>query len=100
MQDKKSTFLKKFEKYADNALTEAQKIRIGKTKYLQHHKSEIKKAYNYGYSVGMIAEFATIDLLMGSDLPKQYTFTDKEGNEVTRETKITGTEIKNICEEE
>ena len=99
-QSKRSDFFLKFEKYADAILTDVQKVYIAKRKYLKNNKKGILKAYETGYSFGMIAEFATIDLLMQSDLPKAYTFTDKDGNTVSRETKITGTEIKNICEKD
>jgi len=93
-------FIKKLEKYAETVLNEAQRVRIAKIKYLNAYGSEIKKAYESGYSIKVIADFATIDLLMQSDLPKMYSIVDKEGKTVSRETRFTGSEIKKICEKD
>ncbi len=91
-------FLKKLDLYAKDKLSEAHMINIIKMKYLTMNKEEIIKAYKYGYGYGIIAQFATKDLLERSNLPHSYSFVSKEGKTINKETKFSSIEIKNICE--
>ncbi len=93
-------FFKKLEKYAEEKLSDAHKINIAKRTYLNHYKKDIMHAVNCGYGYGIIAEFATKDLLETSSLPKHYSFVSKEGETIHRDTKFSVAEIRKLCEDD
>ncbi|PKG95072.1 hypothetical protein [Paraglaciecola sp. MB-3u-78] len=101
MIKKKSTtasgLLNTLEKHSETALNDAQRVRIAKKKYLMANKEEILQAVAEGYNYPIIAEAATIELLK-TGVTKEFVVTNKEGEEVSRETKYRGPEVREFCE--
>ena len=94
-----ATFSDKMAAYGKESLTEAQQVRIAKNKYLISREADILQAHAEGYTNGLIAKVATMELLE-SGIQKHFTVKNKEGEEVERETIIGTREIKKICEPE
>ncbi len=94
-----TTFSDRIEEYAKEALTEAQQVKIAKTKYLIEKEADIIQVNAEGYTYALIAEVATMELLE-SGVPKFFIVKNKEGKEVEHEVKIRALDIKNICEPE
>jgi hypothetical protein len=101
MIKKKSTtasgLLNTLEKHFEAALTDMERVRIAKKRYLMANKEELLQAVAEGYRYLIIAEAATIELLK-TGVPKEFVVTNKEGEEVTLETKYGGQEVKEFCE--
>ena len=85
--------------HADNVLRDNQKVAIAKKKYLIKNRDDILLAREEGYPYPVIADVATMELLK-TDVPKSIMVKNKEGEEITRETKFSPGEIKNLCEPE
>ena len=93
------TFLEALTEHGNNILTDQQKVNIAKKKYLIENRDDILLAREVGYSVSIIAEVATLELLK-TDVPKNYMVKNKEGDEVMKETKFYLSEITKLCEPE
>ena len=91
------TFQEKLEALAATELNEHQRIRIAKKSYLMHKKDEIENAIEQGYNYQLIAKIATEELL-ATEVPKAFIRKNKEGEEVTVETKFVPVEIKKFIE--
>lgn len=90
-------FLNALERHAETVLTDRQRVVIAKRKYLMTSKEEVLQAVAEGYAYAIIATTATEELLK-SGVPASFSFTNKEGEEITRETKYVPGEIKKFCE--
>ena len=101
MIKKKSTMtaglLNVLEKHAETALTDLQRVRIAKNKYLMANREEILQAVAEDYPHPFIAEAATIELLK-TGVPTEFSFTNKDGEEIVQETRFVGSEIRSYCE--
>ncbi len=91
------TFFVTLAKVTEETFTDIKKVRIVKQLYLLNKKEDILQAKEVGYTYNVIAEVATSELLE-LNIPKSYIIKDKEGKEITRETKFNTNEIKNFCE--
>ena len=80
---------------AGDLLTDLQKMRIEKNKYLLENESDILTAIKVGYPYNVIAEVATVELLKRG-VPSSFTFKNKEGGEKVKETKFSAADIKNF----
>ena len=93
-----ASFMGGLELYANEVLTEGQKINVAKKSYLEENREEILNALKKGYSYIVIAQYATMELLK-TDVLHSYIFKNKEGEEVTVETKIAPADIKKLFEQ-
>ena len=92
------SFIDGLESYAEEILMEGQKVNIAKKSYLEKHKEEIINAVKIGYGYGVIAQYATSELLK-TDIPSSFTYKNKEGEEITAEPIIYPADIINLYEE-
>ena len=93
------TFSERMTDYTAGTLDDKNKVRIAKNVYLLDNKDAILRAKAEGYNYRQIAEVATIALLE-TNVPRKVTFTNREGEELERETELRAGEIKNFCEPE
>lgn len=90
-------FSEKIEALAKEELNDIMRVKIAKNTYLMRKKDELTEAREQGYPYALIAQVATEGLLeMG--IPKTFIGKNKEGEEVTREVKISPSEIKKFIE--
>ncbi len=91
-------FIENLSEYSNPLLTEVEKVNIAKKSYLYLNKEDILKAVMMGYPYKYIAEYATVELLK-KDIPKTFTYKNKEGEEVEGVTQITPMNVKDLCED-
>lgn len=93
------TFTEKLAEYLKDSLSEGKKVAIAKNKYLIENRDEILKAKKQGYSFDLIAEFATLELML-TDVPETYSWKDKNGDSKEQETKFYPIDISKFFESE
>jgi len=91
------TFEDRLKKAAQKELNIVSQVNIAKKSYLMKREEDIKKALEEGYHYILLAQVAT-DELLESDLPRTFTVTTEEGEEVEREIVFTYDDIKNFIE--
>ena len=92
------SFMSGLEAYANEVLTDGQKVNVAKKSYLEENREEILNALKRGYAYGVIAKYATMELLK-TDILHSCTVKNKEGEEVTVETRIAPADIKKLVEQ-
>lgn len=89
----------KLSKLAKEELADASRVRIAKNSYWLNNKEEIFRAVKEGYPYSLVAKAATAEILE-TGIPRSYIVKTKEGEETTRETKFSASEMKILCESE
>lgn len=92
------SFSDKLKKASASVYKDIRFILIAKNEYLMKNRDNILNAYKVGHTFPVIAEVATKELL-ATDVPKTYSWVNKENEKKEGTTKFTAGEIKKFCEE-
>ncbi len=95
-REESGSFLDRFEKYIDSSLNISHRVNVAKRKYLMDNQDDIMKAVYLGYGLVSISEFSTKELLK-TGVPKNYSYMSKDNKSIEKETKISVSEIEQLC---